>query len=248
MAERILLCIEPDSATVDVIRRDLGPYGFAVESIPNGDDAIDWARSTQPALMILSVEPRKVGYAVCNKIKRNPILRDIPLVLISSEETLATFEQHRKLKSRADEYLLKPLDVADLVAKVDALVGLGAGQQRTDEMDVQNLDDDADIVIADDEDIAIIGNMDDAESENDERLAGLHTGSSGPSAVGREVTRETRVPPEGEPASPFEGEKVDPETQAAFAPPGARPPNPPPAAPPTRHPTNPSPPHPLPPP
>ncbi len=217
MAERILLCIEPDSATVDVIRRDLGPYGFAVESIPNGDDAIDWARSNQPALMILSVEPRKVGYAICNKIKRNPILRDIPLVLISSEETLATFEQHRKLKSRADEYLLKPLDVADLVAKVDALVGLGAGQQRTDEMDVQNLDDDADIVIADDEDIAIIGNMDDADSEDDERLAGLHTGSAGPSAVAPEVTRETRIPPEGEPASPFEGEKFDPETQAAFA-------------------------------
>ncbi|HEY2729973.1 MAG TPA: response regulator [Polyangia bacterium] len=217
MAERILLCIEPDSATVDVIRRDLGPYGFAVESIPNGDDAIDWARSNQPALMILSVEPRKVGYAICNKIKRNPLLRDIPLVLISSEETLATFEQHRKLKSRAEEYLLKPLDGAELVSKVDALVGLGAAQQRTDEMDVQNLDDDADIVIADDEDIAIIGNMDDAESENDERLAGLHTGSSGPSAVGPEVTRETRVSPEGEPASPFEGEKFDPETQAAFA-------------------------------
>jgi CheY-like chemotaxis protein len=225
MAERILLCIEPDSATVDEIRRELSPYGFSIESIPNGDEAIEWGRSNRPALIVLSVEPRKVGYAICNKLKRSPSLREVPLVLISSEETLATFEQHRKLKSRADEYLLKPLDMADLLAKVDTLVGLGAKQQKTDEMDVQELDDDADIVIADDEDIAIIASSD--EDEDDQMLAGVRTGASGPSAVPNEDTSEQRLSPgQGdEPASPFaspfastfEGEKFDPETQAAFA-------------------------------
>src|SRR5579862_4164809 len=218
MAERVLLCIEPDSATVDEIRGELAPYGFTVESIPNGDEAIEWGRSNKPALIILSVEPRKVGYAICNKLKRSPSLREVPLVLISAEETLATFEQHKKLKSRADEYLLKPLDMSELVAKIDELVGLG-GKQRTEEMDVQELVEDADIVIADDEDIAIIGSSDD-ESSDDEMLAGVRTGSSGPLAVPAEDTREQRVSPAGhadEPASPFEGERFDPETQAAFA-------------------------------
>ncbi|HEX4405484.1 MAG TPA: response regulator [Polyangia bacterium] len=216
MAERILLCIEPDSATVDQIRSELGPYGFTIESIPNGDEAIEWGKSTKPALIILSVEPRKVGYAICNKLKRSPSLREVPLVLISAEETLATFEQHRKLKSRADEYLTKPLDMNDLVEKIDKLIGLGS-KQKTEEMDVQELVDDADIVIADDEDIAIIGSDDD-ESSDDQALAGVHTGASGPSAVPIEDTREQRVmPAEAEPASPFEGEKFDPETQAAFA-------------------------------
>ncbi|HTA18461.1 MAG TPA: response regulator [Polyangia bacterium] len=217
MAERILLCIEPDSATVDQIRSELGPYGFTIESIPNGDEAIEWGRSNKPSLIILSVEPRKVGYAICNKLKRSPSLREVPLVLISAEETLATFEQHRKLKSRADEYLTKPLDMVDLVEKIDKLIGLGS-KQKTEEMDVQELVDDADIVIADDEDIAIIGSDDD-ESSDDQALAGVHTGASGPSAVPIEDTREQRVSPsaEPEPTSPFEGEKFDPETQAAFA-------------------------------
>src|SRR5450432_94088 len=220
MAERILLCIEPDAATVDQIRGELAPYGFSIESIPNGDEAIEWGRSNKPAVIILSVEPRKVGYAICNKLKRSPSLREVPLVLISSEETLATFEQHRKLKSRADEYMLKPLDMADLLAKVDTLVGLGS-KQKTEEMDVQNLDDDADIVIADDEDIAIIGSSDD--DEDDQMLAGVRSGASGPSAVPNEDTAEQRLSPGpgDEPASPFatpfEGEKFDPETQAAFA-------------------------------
>jgi CheY-like chemotaxis protein len=216
MAERILLCIEPDSATVDQIRHELQPYGFSIESIPNGDDAIEWGRSHKPALIVLSVEPRKVGYAICNKLKRSPSLREVPLVLISSEETLATFEQHKKLKSRADEYLLKPLDMADLTAKLDKLVGLGA-KQKTDEMDVQELDMDADIVIADDEDIAIIASSDDGDSVEDRALAGV--GGAAPAPVADEDTHGERVAAaaEAEPASPFEGEKFDPETQAAFA-------------------------------
>ena len=71
---------------------------------------MEWGRSNKPAVIVLSVEPRKVGYAICNKLRRSPSLREVPLLLISVEETLATFEQHKKLKSRADEYLLKPLD------------------------------------------------------------------------------------------------------------------------------------------
>jgi CheY-like chemotaxis protein len=215
MADRILLCIEPDSATVDEIRREVGPYGFTIESISNGDDAIEWGKSNHPALIILSVEPRKVGYAICNKLKRSPSLREVPLVLVSSEETLATFEQHKKLKSRADEYLLKPLDMSELLSKIDALVGLGA-RQKTDEMDVQELDVEADIVIADDEDIAIIGSEDE-EADDDARLAGVSTGHSGPSEIAPEHTAEQAIGAEDEPASPFEGEKFDPETQAAFA-------------------------------
>ena len=65
-------------------------------------------------MIIVSVEPRKVGYAVCNKLKRCAELQHIPLILTSAEETPQTFEQHKKLKSRADEYLLKPFSATSL--------------------------------------------------------------------------------------------------------------------------------------
>ena len=60
MADRIALAIEPDTHTADQIRRLLEPKGFRVESIPNGDDAMEWGRTNKPAVIILSVEPRKV--------------------------------------------------------------------------------------------------------------------------------------------------------------------------------------------
>ena len=121
MADRIALCIEPDAATADQIRKLLTPNGFQVKNIPSGDDAMEWGRSHKPAVIVLSVEPKKIGYAICNKLRRSPSLREVPLVLISGEETPATFEQHRKLKSRADEYLLKPIDGPDLLLKVGGL-------------------------------------------------------------------------------------------------------------------------------
>ena len=74
MADRIALAIEPDKDTANQIRRLLEPKGFQVESIPNGDDAMEWGRTNKPAVIILSVEPRKVGYAISNKLRRSPSL------------------------------------------------------------------------------------------------------------------------------------------------------------------------------
>ena len=68
MADRIALAIEPDTDTANQIRTLLEPKGFRVESIPNGDDAMEWGRTNKPAVIILSVEPRKVGYAISNKL------------------------------------------------------------------------------------------------------------------------------------------------------------------------------------
>ena len=160
MADRIALAIEPDNDTANQIRRLLEPKGFQVETIPNGDDAMEWGRTNKPSVIILSVEPRKVGYAISNKLRRSPSLREVPLLLISSEETLATFEQHKKLKSRADEYLLKPLEESVFVAKVAGLTPVGGGDSDDD---VHELDADSDIVLAEDDDIIVSSSDDDEE-------------------------------------------------------------------------------------
>jgi CheY-like chemotaxis protein len=223
MAERNLLCIEPDSDTVAEIRNALSPYGFGVESIPNGEEAIEWGRSHPTSLIILSVEPRKVGYAICNKLKRSPSLREIPLILISSEETQATFEQHRKLKAHADEYLLKPLNIEELLAKVNRLVPLG---EKMDEAEIHEADS-GDIILGEEE-LGANG------SAGHKAHHAPHTeeGEDVPTAVAEsahdlepalaEAVSDTAQQavleaPENPELSPFQGETFDSETQAAFA-------------------------------
>ena len=124
MSTRTLLCVEPDEAAVGVIAGTLEPYGFDIKIITNGDQVVEWAKKNRPTLMLVSVEPKKAGYAICNKIKRSAELKDIPLILISSEESPEKFEQHKTFKLRADEYMFKPLDRHELMRKVNVLVGL----------------------------------------------------------------------------------------------------------------------------
>jgi len=209
MAERNLLCIEPDAATVAEIRSALEPYGFGIENIANGDDAIEWGRSHPTSLIILCVEPRKIGYAICNKLKKSPSLREVPLILISAEETLATFEQHRKLKAHADEYLLKPLDMSELLRKVDKLVRLGE-RQDTDEIH----DADSGDIIISDEDMAeeLVLETGGAAAATPPVDA---TNGLGEDAM-RNDTAEQPVVSDGQ-VLPFQGEAFDSETQAAFA-------------------------------
>ena len=237
MAERNLLCIEPDSDTVAEIRNALSPYGFGVESIPNGEEAIEWGRSHPVSLILLCVEPRKVGYAICNKLKRSPSLREIPLILISSEETQATFEQHRKLKAHADEYLLKPLDISELLAKVNRLVPLG---EKQDAEEIHEADS-GDIIIADEEIGAAaaaatsgptdLGNGSGHDHGEGHLRASHGQGDDGdiPTAVAADAqaletgsgrdrpgdTSEHAVVDQQE-MSPFHGATFDSETQAAF--------------------------------
>ncbi|MCG5055051.1 MAG: response regulator [Myxococcales bacterium] len=124
MADRTLLCVEPDEATLATIREALASHGFQITNITNGEEAVAWGRQHQPSLVIVSVEPRKVGYAICNKFKRSPELKDIPLILISGEETPQQLEQHRKLKVKANEYLVKPFSPQELVDKVSEVFAL----------------------------------------------------------------------------------------------------------------------------
>lgn len=221
MADRIALCIEPDTATADQIRRWLAPNGFNVKSIANGDDAMEWGRSHKPSVIVLSVEPKKIGYAICNKLRRSPSLRDVPLVLISGEETPATFEQHKKLKSRADEYMLKPLDREDLLVKVGGLLKLDlSAPPAEDDDDIQELDADSDIVMAEDDDVDIVSSA--SRDENDEEDATLAVDPNAYHAAEAEAANGTsgaHILPEttGVTQNPFEGERFDPETQAAFA-------------------------------
>ncbi len=242
MAQRSLLCIEPDGATVGQIRRSFGAYGFRVESIPNGEQAVEWARTHNPALIILSVEPRKVGYAICNKLKRSPSLREIPLLLISAEETMATFEQHRKLKSRAEEYLLKPLDMKDLLAKADRLIGIGDPQEvpEKDAAEIEIDDDEIAEVSLDDEDLEEAAGSSDADEPirsgggvvlvGGDRSGGVSEDSDSLGRLG-DLSKPTRSadlsgPSPFQDASaraaglsevPFDAEQFDSETQAAFA-------------------------------
>ena len=147
MTRRSALVIEPDESFASALEQALGPYGFSVERFVDGARAIERAQTNPPELILLSVEPKNVGYSICNKVKKHPTLKDIPLILMSSTATPEVFEQHRKLKTRADDYYLKKQDgsLDELLQRIDALVSLGepvtqTGDQEEVEIPVEGVE------------------------------------------------------------------------------------------------------------
>jgi CheY-like chemotaxis protein len=133
MTTKILL-IENDSAFAAGLSESLEATGFEVRVTPDGKEGLDLARDWAPQAIVLCVElPGMSGYLVCQKLKKDDALKAIPLVLTSAEATEETFEKHRTLKARADDYLLKPYVPAALLEKLEPLVGLPEGAPAAEE-------------------------------------------------------------------------------------------------------------------
>ncbi len=64
------------------------------------------------------------GYSVCNRIKRDADLKEIPLIIMSSESTDQTFEQHKRLGTRAQDYVRKPVGFAQLLDHIRKFITL----------------------------------------------------------------------------------------------------------------------------
>jgi DNA-binding response OmpR family regulator len=120
-----ILLIENDPAFAARLSGALEASGFDVRTTGDGKAGLDLAGDLRPDAIVLCVElPKMSGYIICGKLKKDDALKGIPLVLTSSEATPETFDKHRQLKGRAEEYLLKPFEPDELVAKLGALVGL----------------------------------------------------------------------------------------------------------------------------
>lgn len=175
MSKSILL-IDADQPFTGPLSASLTDSGFGVQVLPDGKDALDVARGSIPSLIVLCVElPNGSGYSVCNKLKKDEDLKGIPLIITSSEATPETFAQHKKLKTRAEDYLIKPFDPPAILEKIAALIGLpepgGAPEEvvatGSDELDFDSL------TAQPDENDAALASLDGLDGLGDDPLAAL---------------------------------------------------------------------------
>lgn len=127
-----ILLIDAEQPFADNLAGTLKGRGFQVKLLDDGKDGLDFAKDSRPDLIVLCVElPKMSGYSICNKLKKDNDLKNIPLIITSKEATPETFAQHKKLKTRAEDYLIKPFSDGELVDKIGALIALPAGGAAT---------------------------------------------------------------------------------------------------------------------
>jgi DNA-binding response OmpR family regulator len=128
-----VLVFESDPAFAGELRTEFGNLGCTVSVVDDGNVGLQQAAIDKPDLILLSIElPRMNGFSVCNKLKKDANLKDVPLIIMSSESSEETFDQHKKLRTRAEDYLHKPIAFGELLEHVQQFVSVGAAVQPTD--------------------------------------------------------------------------------------------------------------------
>ncbi len=120
MAAKILIA-EDEPNIVTSLQFLLQESAYEVRVARDGDEALQLVESFMPDLVLLDVMmPGRNGFEVCRKIRENPALRRIRIVMLTARGRDA--ERDEGLALGADAYMTKPFSTKELVAKVRQLL------------------------------------------------------------------------------------------------------------------------------
>jgi putative two-component system response regulator len=126
-----ILVVDDEQANRELLVRLLTTHGYSVESVGDGEAALTALDDKLPDLILLDVQlPGISGFDVCREIKQRPATRLTPVVLVTGLQA----RQHKiqGIQAGADDFLSKPFDREELIARVGSLVRL---KRYTDELE-----------------------------------------------------------------------------------------------------------------
>ena len=114
-----VLVVEDEAAQREVLSYNLEAEGFDVSRAEDGEEALLLFEETAPDLVILDwMLPKLSGIEVCRQIKIRPETRDVPVIMLSARAE--EVDRVRGLETGADDYVIKPYSVIELMARVRA--------------------------------------------------------------------------------------------------------------------------------
>jgi PAS domain S-box-containing protein len=159
-----ILNVEDYAASREATSALLHQAGYTVIEAATGHEALRLAESSKPHLVLLDVKlPDLDGYEVCQRIKSDPAISMIPVLQISGS-LVESQDKARGLDSGADAYLLKPVNPAELLATIRALL-----RMRQAELDVRESEERLRMAL----DAAVLGTWD-LNLETDQMIWGGH--------------------------------------------------------------------------
>jgi DNA-binding NarL/FixJ family response regulator len=118
-----ILVVDDEPLNVDYLEQELEACGFAVESAASGLEALELIAADPPDLVLLDVMmPGLDGISVLRVLKEVPETRLIPVVLLTALH--AVDDRVRGIEAGADDFLSKPVDDQELLARIRTALGL----------------------------------------------------------------------------------------------------------------------------
>ena len=113
-----IMVVDDDPNIRELVRLYLEKEGFEATCAERGDEAVKMFRATPPNLMLLDVMlPGMDGWQVCREVRK---ISNIPIIMLTAKDE--TFDKVLGLELGADDYIVKPFDMKELVARIKAVI------------------------------------------------------------------------------------------------------------------------------
>jgi len=130
-----VLVIEDESKTAAYLQQGLSENGFVVDVCANGDDGLHQALTTESDIIILDVMlPKRDGWTVLMDLRKRG--KQTPVLFLTARDTV--YDKVKGLELGADDYLVKPFDFAELLARVRTILRRGP-TRREDVLHIADL-------------------------------------------------------------------------------------------------------------
>jgi putative two-component system response regulator len=126
-----ILIVDDEGPNRTILHEILKPIGYIICEAADGEEAIKQVEREKPDLILLDVVmPKLDGYEVCRILKSSHKTKLIPIIMLTSLDLLQ--DKLRAVDLGSDDFLNKPFNLAELTARVKALIAL---KQYTDELE-----------------------------------------------------------------------------------------------------------------
>lgn len=124
-----ILVVDDEKDIRDTLGRILSKAGYEVRLASGAMEAWALVENYKPDLFLLDIKmPEVNGLELCRRIRANPGLRGIPIIMV----TAYADEKEEALKAGADDFLVKPLDMWDILSRTKCILRIG---QLTNELE-----------------------------------------------------------------------------------------------------------------
>jgi two-component system sensor histidine kinase/response regulator len=124
-----ILVVDDNADNLDLLEKRFRSMGYNVATARDGEEALERVAQLSPDLVILDVMmPRMDGFEACHRLKSDPATRRIPVILLTARKEVP--DKVKGFHTGADDYVTKPFNPRELVARVEALLDRRSSEQR----------------------------------------------------------------------------------------------------------------------
>lgn len=122
-AKPYVLVVDDEQNYLKLLEFNLNQAGFDVDTASDGQEAIEKIKNRKPACILLDgLLPKVHGFEVCRRLKSSEESKNIPVIIMTAVYKKLRYKYEVKGEYGADDFITKPFDVNDVIARIKKLI------------------------------------------------------------------------------------------------------------------------------